>query len=74
MSYYYTAGFQCPVTGEWVIVRYEQGRVTFTASDEAEAPDTMIYCKRHTNKRVGSFEEAEEYISSVSDGQFEGLY
>jgi len=68
-----TTGFQCPVTGEWVIARYYRGIVTLRAASDAIQIDTHSYCARYTNKRSGSLEEADQYLHEVSDGQSEGF-
>jgi hypothetical protein len=34
---------------------------------------TRAYCARHTNKRISSLEEADQYIVTVSDGQTFGF-
>jgi hypothetical protein len=74
MTSYKTTGFQCPVTGEWVIARYYRKMVTLQAASDAIQPDTHNYCLRYTNKRAESLEEAYQYLHEVSDGQSEGLY
>ena len=68
--------FQCPDTGQTVIAHYAFGRVMLrAASDDGEEilPDTLAYCKQHTNKRCRSFDEADDYIVRVSDGQSFGF-
>lgn len=68
----YRTSFQCPETGQTIIARYAFGRVTLQAvTDDGEEimHETLVYCNRHTNKRCRSFDEAEEYVIQVSDGQ-----
>ena len=70
---YKTTGFQCPVTGEWVIARYYRKVVTLRAADDAVQPDTHAYCLRYTNKRAETLEDADDYLHEVSQGQSEGF-
>ncbi len=79
----YKTGFQCPATGQWVVARYAFGRVTLEPGDAEWMKDGTIspenaaltdaYCKRHTNKRLRSLEEADQYLYDISDGQSEGF-
>lgn len=65
--------FQCPDTGQTVIALYAFGRVTVRPAEEQGDgevdPQTIAYCRRVTNKRCQSLDEADEYIRSASDGQ-----
>jgi hypothetical protein len=69
----YSTGFQCPDTGEWVVAKYAFGKLIVTFADDATMPETKEYCKRHTNKRFKSLDEANDYIIRASQGQTFGL-
>lgn len=83
----YRTGFQCPDTGLWVVATYAFGKVRITTADYSydregfedeetfnkTVQDTEAYCKRHSNKRCYSIDEADEYIARVSDNQAFGF-
>ena len=79
----YSTSFQCPETGQMVKAQYAFGRVTLQTLDEDWVKEgilstetdaqTIAYCQRHTNKRMKSLIEADEYIVKVSEGQTFGF-
>lgn len=72
----YRTAFQCPDTGQTVIAHYTFGRVTITPADDDDGPimlATRDYCANYTGKICKTFDDANEYILRVSDGQAYGF-
>jgi hypothetical protein len=69
----YRTSFQCPVTGESVIARWARNSIIIVPTGEAKMPDTKNWCASHSHVRRETWEEADDYIIHVSDGQTFGF-
>jgi hypothetical protein len=71
----YSTSFQCPATGEWVKARWasRRGTITIEPMEDAKSEETKNWCASHSHVREETWEEADHYISRVSDGQTFGF-
>ncbi len=71
----YSTSFQCPINGEWVKAQWSsrRGTITIEPMEDAKREETKNWCVLNSHVRRETWEEADDYIIHVSDGQTFGF-